>query len=110
MIWVGGGIIVHGLETYGLPSLSRAIHAAAEAAARALPSAAGAVEWTVTAAGSGLVGLLIGAAAIPVIGFALAPAWTLIKRTLRGQTERSLIGSKLKSQRRKDGDEKQSFD
>ena len=85
MIWVGGGIFVHGLETYGLPSLSRVIHAAAEAAARALPSAAGAVEWTVTAAGSGLVGLLIGAAAIPVMGFVFAPAWDLMKRTLRGQ-------------------------
>jgi predicted DNA repair protein MutK len=85
MIWVGGGIVVHGLETYGLPSLSRVIHAAAEAAARALPSAAGAVEWTVTAAGSGLVGLLIGAAAIPVMGFVFAPAWDLVKRTLRGQ-------------------------
>src|SRR6476619_4245496 len=36
MIWVGGGIIVHGLEAYGLPSLSRAIHADATAAARAL--------------------------------------------------------------------------
>ena len=98
MIWVGGGIIVHGLEAYGLPSLSRAIHAAAEAAARALPSAAGAAEWTVTAAGSGLVGLLVGAAAIPVIAFVLAPAWALIKSSLRGQTERSL-------QRRKGGRE-----
>ena len=85
MIWVGGGIVVHGLETFGLPSLSWVIHAAAEAAARALPSAAAAVEWTVTAAGSGLVGLLIGAAAIPVMGFVFAPAWDLIKRTLRGQ-------------------------
>ena len=83
MIWVGGGIIVHGLETYGLPSLSRAIHAAAEAAARALPSAAGAVEWTVTAAGSGLVGLLIGVAAILVIGYAFAPAWTRLRSHVR---------------------------
>ena len=37
MIWVGGGIIVHGLETYGLTSIGHAIHAAGEAAARALP-------------------------------------------------------------------------
>ena len=38
MIWVGGGIIVHGLEAYGLHSVGQAIHAAAEAAAQALPS------------------------------------------------------------------------
>ena len=58
---------------------SAGIYPAAEAAAHAVPSAAGAVEWTFTATGSGLVGLLIGAAAIPVIGFALAPAWALTK-------------------------------
>jgi predicted DNA repair protein MutK len=34
MIWVGGGIVVHALEEYGLPGLGHAIHAAAEAAAR----------------------------------------------------------------------------
>src|SRR6516225_2241649 len=40
MIWVGGGIIVHGLEAYGAHSFGRAINSAAEAAAHALPSAA----------------------------------------------------------------------
>ena len=33
MIWVGGGILVHGLEEYGLPQLGHAIHAAAGTAA-----------------------------------------------------------------------------
>ena len=84
MIWVGGGIIVHGLEAYGLPSIGRLIHAAAEAAAHALPAAAAAVEWAVTATGFGIVGLLIGAAAIPVIGFVFAPAWNGLKRILPG--------------------------
>jgi predicted DNA repair protein MutK len=85
MIWVGGGIIVHGLEEYGLPSISRFIHAAAEGAAHALPPLAGVVEWIVTAAGSGIIGLLIGAILIPVAGFVLAPAWRLVKRLLRRQ-------------------------
>jgi uncharacterized protein len=82
MIWVGGGIIVHGLEEYGLPSIGRRIHAAAEAAAHAFPPVAGAVEWIVTAAGSGIVGLLIGAALIPVIEFVFAPAWRFLKRLI----------------------------
>ena len=85
MIWVGGGIIVHGLEAYGLHSLSQAINSAAEAAAHALPSAAGAVKWTVMAVLSGVVGLSIGAASIPVVGFAFAPAWKLLKGVLGGR-------------------------
>jgi predicted DNA repair protein MutK len=83
MIWVGGSIIVHGLAEYGLPQLEETIHAAAVAAAHALPAVAGAVEWTVTAAGSGIVGLVIGAALIPVIGFAVAPVWKHLRRALR---------------------------
>ena len=82
MIWVGGGIIVHGLEVYGLPSIGRAIHAAAEITSHALPPIAGAAEWIVTAARSGIVGLLIGAALIPVAEFAVAPAWMLLKSAL----------------------------
>ena len=82
MIWVGGSIIVHGLAEYGLPQLEETIHAAAVAAAHALPAVAGAVEWTVTAAGSGIVGLVIGAALIPVIGFAVAPVWKHLRRAL----------------------------
>ena len=53
MIWVGGGIVLHGLEVYGPPSIGATVHAATEAAAHALPSAAGALEWIVEAAISG---------------------------------------------------------
>ena len=82
MIWVGGGIIVHGLEAYGVHSVGQAINSAAEAAAHALPSAAGPVKWTVMAFLSGIVGLLIGAVSIPIVGFAFAPAWKVVKGIL----------------------------
>ena len=82
MIWVGGGIIVHGLEAYGVHSVGHAINSAAEAAAHALPSADGLIKWTVMAFLSGVVGLSIGAVSIPVIGFAVAPAWKLLKGIL----------------------------
>ena len=75
MIWVGGGIIVHGLEAYGLPSIGRLIHSVAEWTSHVLPSISGVIEWTVQAAGSGMVGLTIGLALIPVVEFAIAPAW-----------------------------------
>ena len=82
MIWVGGAIIVHGLEAYGVHSVGQAINSAADAAAHALPSVAGPVKWIVMAALSGGVGLSIGAVSIPVIGFAFAPAWKLLKGIL----------------------------
>ena len=82
MIWVGGGIIVHGLEAYGVHSVGHTINSAAEAAAHALPSAGGLIKWTVVAFLSGIVGLSIGAVSIPVIGFAVAPAWKLLKGIL----------------------------
>jgi uncharacterized protein len=80
MIWVGGGIVLH-----GLPSIGSTVHAAAETAAHAVSSAAGALEWIVEAAISGLLGLLIGAATIPIVGFAIAPAWKGLKRFLPGR-------------------------
>src|SRR5215207_8676255 len=36
MIWVGGGIIVHGLETFGVDGIADAIHDTGEAAAYAV--------------------------------------------------------------------------
>jgi len=83
MIWVGGGIIVHGLEAYSVHSVSQAISSAAEAAVHVLPSSAGPVRWTVIAFLSGIVGLLVGAVSIPIVGFVIAPAWKLVKGILR---------------------------
>jgi len=78
MIWVGGGIMVHGLDAYGVHSVSQAISSGADAAAHALPFAAGPVKWTVMALLSGVVGLLIGAVSIPAFGFIFVPAWNLL--------------------------------
>jgi predicted DNA repair protein MutK len=66
MIWVGGGIIVHGLEDFGLSGPADLIHHAAEAAGHASPALGGAVEWTVAAIGSGLIGLALGAVVVAV--------------------------------------------
>jgi hypothetical protein len=89
MIWVGGGIVLHGLEAYGPPSIKLAVNATAEAAAHALPSAAAVLEWIVEAAISGTLGLLIGAACIPIVEFALAPAWKGLTRFLPGRGKKA---------------------
>ena len=80
MVWVGGGILVHGLEHYGIDFLAHGIEVAAEAAAHAIPAAAGIVHWLVLAAGSGIVGLVAGGLLIPVVGGVLAPAWILLNK------------------------------
>lgn len=80
MVWVGGGIVIHGLEAYGAGWLGHVLHDAAEAGAHVLPAIGGAVEWLISAAGSGVFGLVLGGLLIPLTHYVLAPA---VKR-LRG--------------------------
>ena len=80
MVWVGGGILVHGLEVYGFAGPAHLIHDWAAAAARAMPGVAGLANWLVTAAASGVVGLAVGAALIPLTGKVFAPLVRLIRR------------------------------
>jgi predicted DNA repair protein MutK len=60
MIWVGGGILVHGLEGLGVHEPAGTIHHAAEAVMHATGSLGGIAGWLVRAIASGLFGLLIG--------------------------------------------------
>jgi predicted DNA repair protein MutK len=83
MVWVGGGIVLHGLEVYGPPAIHHAVEGAGEAAAQALPAIGGVLHWAVVAAISGVLGLLIGGALLPVVEFVLAPAWKRAKAALR---------------------------
>lgn len=85
MIWVGGGILVHGLEGYGLPQIAHTIHEAAAASAKLVPPIGAIVEWIVTAIGSGIVGLVVGAALIPITSYLIAPLWSGLSG-LRGKT------------------------
>ena len=60
MVWVGGGIIVHGMEAFGLTTIPHMIHHAAEVAAASAGALAGVVGWPVGAIGSGILGLVVG--------------------------------------------------
>ncbi|MBY0302326.1 MULTISPECIES: DUF808 domain-containing protein [Sphingomonas] len=62
MIWVGGGILLHGAEELGLAAPAHLVHDASEAAAHLVPAIDGALAWIVTALASGIIGLLIGGA------------------------------------------------
>lgn len=84
MLWVGGGILVHGLEQLGYGDIARLSHDLAYVVGNALgTTAAGvrpALEWLVEATFAGLVGVIVGAvAALMLAGFtrvraAVAPA------------------------------------
>ena len=83
MIWVGGGIILHGLEAYGLGWPSHALHGAGTAAAQAAPFAGSFLAWLVEAAGAGVAGFVIGLLAIPLTGRVLSPLWRQVKSLTR---------------------------
>ncbi|OYY67453.1 DUF808 domain-containing protein [Sphingomonas sp. 28-63-12] len=69
MLWVGGGIIVHGLEVFQLETIPHAVHGTARTAAAAMPMMAGLVEWLVGAIGSAIIGLALGGAIAAVLHF-----------------------------------------
>ena len=72
MIWVGGGILLHGAEVLGLAAPAQALHHAAAAVGHSLGPVA---AWIVTAIGSGVLGLIVGgiiALAVHAIGKARA--------------------------------------
>jgi predicted DNA repair protein MutK len=60
MLWVGGGILMHGSHTLGLAWPAEPIEHLAHAAGALSGPLGGAVSWTITALLSGLLGLLIG--------------------------------------------------
>jgi uncharacterized protein len=73
MAWVGGGIVLHGMEVVGIwLALPHTLHAWAHAIAAASPVAVGAVEWTANAVFAGISGV--------VLGFVIAQGVTLVGR------------------------------
>jgi predicted DNA repair protein MutK len=81
MIWVGGSIVIHGLEQLGVQEPGHTIHAIAHAAGAALPAAEGAVVWIVKALLDGILGLLLGLLLIPVSIWLIAPVTRLFTRS-----------------------------
>ncbi len=79
MLWVGGSIIIHGLEEMGFATLGHWVHDLAYAAAHAVPAAAeGFVEWLSKAALDGVLGLALGLLLIPVGEKIITPVWRAV--------------------------------
>ena len=81
MLWVGGSIVVHGLEvTHLWAAPYEVIHHWSELAAQAVPpSVAGFVGWAVSAAANGVLGLVLGLMLIPLATRVIGPALAAVK-------------------------------
>ena len=67
MLWVGGGILVHGLEVMHVAeAIPHVIHDVAHAAGQATGGSA-VVEWVVNALGAAIVGLVVGGVIVLVV-------------------------------------------
>ena len=79
MLWVGGSIIVHGLEQMGYGWLGHLIHDWAYAVGHAVPAAIeGVVEWLTKATLDGVLGLALGMLLIPVGEKVVTPIWRAV--------------------------------
>lgn len=83
MIWVGGGIVVHGLAEFGLPLLDHLIEGLAHDAEGLLPQIGGFLAELTIIAADLVFGLILGLLLIPVAGFVIAPAWKAIRGVFR---------------------------
>ncbi len=68
MLWVGGGILLHGLEElHLLEPLSRLVHDLAHSAGAAAGPLSAIVEWLVNALGAAVAGLAVGGVIVAVV-------------------------------------------
>jgi hypothetical protein len=74
MLWVGGGIVLHGLHELGVHAPEDWVKGVAKTAAAALPAAAGLVGWVVSAGIAAVVGLALGALVAPLAHHVVVPA------------------------------------
>ena len=76
MLWVGGSIVIHGLEELGLGLPGHLIHDAAYAIGHAFPeNLVGFGEWVAKATMDGVFGVALGLALIPVGEKVITPLW-----------------------------------
>ena len=68
MLWVGGGILLHGLEEmHLLEALPHAIHDAAHSIGDGAGPLAGTAEWIANALGASVIGLVVGGVIVAVL-------------------------------------------
>jgi predicted DNA repair protein MutK len=80
MLWVGGGILLHGLETLGAAGPAHAVAALGAAVGAAVPDVAGAAAWLVESVLAALAGLAVGLAVVAAHAVLVPPVARLLGR------------------------------
>lgn len=75
MLWVGGGILIHGLHAMGVHGPEEMVHHAAEAIATKVPALHSFLAWLVSAVIAGILGVIMGALVDPLANHVLIPAY-----------------------------------
>lgn len=75
MLWVGGGIVVHGLESWHILAPAQILHTASGIA----DGTGTPLGWLLQAFLASLFGLILGAVLIPLVAYVLAPAWRAMR-------------------------------
>jgi predicted DNA repair protein MutK len=68
MLWVGGGILVHGLATFGWHAPEELIHDFSHTLAAATGPLEAAIDWLLTALASAVVGFVLGEIILGILG------------------------------------------
>lgn len=81
MLWVGGSIIVHGLEELGFGLIGHTIHDIAHAVGHSVPESwSGIVTWLITAICDGILGLALGVLLVPLTNRVVVPIVGMFRR------------------------------
>lgn len=80
MLWVGGGILIHGLHELGVHSPEKVVHHAAETVASLVPALKSFLAWLVSALIAGVLGVIIGALVDPLAKHVIIPAFQTLKK------------------------------
>jgi predicted DNA repair protein MutK len=67
MLWVGGGILLHGIEELGFTTLPHAVHETATAIAENFGPLHPIVHWLSSAIAAAIVGILIGGIIVVIV-------------------------------------------
>lgn len=69
MLWVGGGILLHGMEELGAPAIPRLVHDAAHSVAEVVGGGGigSVVEWIANAVGAAIAGGIVGGIVVLVV-------------------------------------------
>jgi predicted DNA repair protein MutK len=87
MLWVGGSIIVHGLETLGVSAPGHLIHVWSTTVGHWVDTGRGALEWVSKATLDGIFGLVVGLLLIPLVTLVYDPIVDRIKGKPEGTVD-----------------------